>query len=153
LGLSEVEIRQAVLAEHPPAFELLKRFFVEEGFETPLAEMSQSLKAMLAHPGTSVFLAWQSNLACGVATVRYTPSLEHGLYAEIEDLYILPELRGQGLAKLLVDHCCAWCQAQGCSSVEVCVTPEAEASHGLSRFYQRLGFGDTGRSLFSRSLG
>lgn len=153
MGVSEIEIRQAAVADHAPAFELLKRFFIEEGFETPLVEMSQSLKAMLVHPGTAVFLARQGDLACGVATVRYTPSLEHGLYAEIEDLYIRPELRGQGLAKMLVGHCCAWCQTQGCSSVEVCITPEAEASHGLSRFYQRLGFADTGRSLFSRSLG
>lgn len=147
-----LDIRQAGPPQQAAAFELLKRFFIEEGFETPLAQLYESLGAMLVHPGTTVFLAWQAEVAVGVATVRYTPSLEHGLYAEVEDLYLLPEARGQGAARALVDACCDWCRAQGCTTVEVCITPEAEASHGLSRFYEKLGFADTRRSLFSRSL-
>jgi aminoglycoside 6'-N-acetyltransferase I len=130
----------------------LKRFFIEEGFKTPEAIVAQGLRAMLHHPSTAVFLVLDGVLALGVATVRYTPSLEHSLCAKIEDLYILPEVRGQSIAKMLVNACCDWCHTQGCSSVEVCITPEGEAAHGLSHFYKRLGFADTERRLFSPSL-
>jgi len=152
LALGNLQINQVGEAEEAAAFDLLKRFFIEEGFGTPEATVAQGLRAMLHHPGTAVFLVREGDLAVGVATVRYTPSLEHGLYAEIEDLYILPEARGRGVAKLLVDACCDWCHEQGCSSVEVCITPEGEADHSLSRFYERLGFADTERRLFSRAL-
>ena len=139
--------------EHSPAaFELLRRFFIEAGFATSLDQVNDSLDVMIGHPSTAVFLAWQTGAPVAVATVSYTPSLEHGLYAEIEDLYVLPEARGRGVARSLVEACCQWCRAQGCSSVEVCVTPEAEAAHHLTHFYDRLGFIDTDRSLLSRAL-
>lgn len=150
---TDVWVEQIAPEQEDAAFDLLKRFFIEEGFETPINVMRQALTAMLAHPATAVFLAWQDGEAVGVATVRYSPSLEHGLYAEIEDLYVLPQARGQGLARTLVEYCCQWCQAKGCSSVEVCITPEAETAHGLSRFYDRLRFTDTARKLLSRPLG
>lgn len=150
--ISDLHISRIGREHSPAAFDLLRRFFTEEGFATPLDQVRDSLDVMIGHPATAVFLAWQTGAPVAVATVSYTPSLEHGLYAELEDLYVLPEARGRGLARSLVEACCEWCRARGCSSLEVCVTPEAEVAHRLTQFYDRLGFTNTDRSLLSRSL-
>lgn len=107
---------------------------------------------MLAGSDIAVFLAWQGKGAIGVATVTSRPSIEHGVYAEIEDLYVIPEARAAGIATALIDAAVQWCRAHNCSSVEICITPHGEAAHGLTRFYGKLGFVDMGRKLISKPL-
>ena len=76
-----------------------------------------------------------------VTTMLYA---EWGRMAVIGDLYVLPEHRGCGIARALVEAAVTWSRGQGCSAVEVVMTPEGEASHRLSRFYKALGFAETG---------
>ncbi len=147
-----IRIIQVTLEHLDSAFDLLRRFFVEEGFTTALEMMRPALRMMLADPDIAVFLAWQGKAAIGVATVTSRPSIEHGVYAEIEDLYVIPEARGAGIATALIDAAVQWCRARKCSSVEVCITPKGEAAHGLTRFYEKFGFADTGRKLISKPL-
>jgi GNAT superfamily N-acetyltransferase len=152
-GLSPtMNIFQATTTHLSPALSLLTRFLAEEDFHTPHERIERNLKEMIDHPATAVFLAWQDDEAIGVATVRYSPSIEHGFYAEIEDLYVLPQARGTGVAKAIVAYVCEWCKERNCSRVEVCITPEGEAAHGLSRFYDKLGFAATGRDMLYKSL-
>ena len=66
---------------------------------------------------------------------------------EIGDLYVLPEARGNGIARRLVQAAIDWCRARGCGAVEVTMTPLGEAAHGLRNFYSRLGFAATGRTI------
>ncbi|HTV46293.1 MAG TPA: GNAT family N-acetyltransferase [Stellaceae bacterium] len=67
--------------------------------------------------------------------------------AEIGDLYVLPGARRRGIAARLIRAATEWCRLQGCSAVEVVITAAGEQTHGLSRFYQRLGFVPTGRTM------
>jgi aminoglycoside 6'-N-acetyltransferase I len=134
------------------AFHLLQRFFVEEGFDTPAEEMRSSLAAMLASGSSAVFLAWRNGEALGVATVTTVVGIEYGRAAEMDDLYVLPQARGRGVAGALIEAVCGWCQEQGCTAVLVTVTPEGEAAHGLMDFYQRRGFVNTGRVILECSL-
>jgi GNAT superfamily N-acetyltransferase len=131
---------------------LLERFFREEGFGTPPEVLRSNLDAFAADPTCGVLLAWTDGVAVGAATVSTTRSTEDGQIAEIQDLYVLPEHRGSGVARLLVEEATAWALEQGCRSVEVVVTPEAEAAHRLSAFYARLGFDATGRTIHARRL-
>jgi GNAT superfamily N-acetyltransferase len=73
--------------------------------------------------------------------------IEWGRLGEIGDLYVLPEARGNGIARRLVQAAIDWCCARGCSAVEVTMTPVGEAAHGLSNFYSRLGIAATGRTI------
>lgn len=134
------------------ALHLLLRFFSEEGFDTPAEEMHSSLVTMLASANSAVFLAWCGEEVQGIATVTASVGIEYGLAAEMDDLYVLPQARGQGIASALVEAVCAWCQEQGCTTVLVTVTPEGEAAHGLIDFYRRRSFANTGRVILERNL-
>ncbi len=83
----------------------------------------------------------------GIVTVTSMLYIEWGRLGEIGDLYVLPEARGNGIARCLVKAAIDWCRARGCSAVEVIMTPVGEAAHGLSNFYSRLGFAATGRTI------
>lgn len=78
--------------------------------------------------------------------------IEYGLSAELDDLYVLPEARGAGVAGGLLEAICAWCRQKGWTALLVTVTPDGEAHHHLSRFYQRRGFARTGRVILERAL-
>jgi aminoglycoside 6'-N-acetyltransferase I len=134
------------------ALHLLRRFFSEEGFDTPAEEIRSSLAAMLASANSAVFLARRGEEVQGIATVTTSVGIEYGLAAEMDDLYVLPRARGKGIASALIEAVCAWCREQGCTTVLVTVTPEGEAAHGLVDFYQRRSFANTGRVILERNL-
>jgi GNAT superfamily N-acetyltransferase len=86
----------------------------------------------------------------GIATVTTSVGIEYGRSAELEDLYVLPEARGGGVATALIEAVCDWSCKQGASVVLVTVTPEGESEHGLLSYYQRRGFTNTGRVILER---
>jgi len=135
-----------------PALYLLRRFFSEQGFHTSAGEMRSSLQRMIVSPDNAVFLARRGTKALGVATVTTSVGLEYGLSTELEDLYVLPEARGGGVASALIEKVCSWCQERGCTTLLVTVIPEGEATHNLIDFYGRLGFANTGRVILERAL-
>lgn len=149
---SSRDFRQADLESFEAALELLVRFFREEGFEAPQERMRDSLQVVIQGPDSAVFVAWQDGQALGVATVTTTAGLEYGRSAELEDLYVLPEARGSGVARGLIAVVCAWCRAAGCTTVQVIVTPEGQAAHNLVDYYRRRGFVHTGRVVLECKL-
>ena len=94
-----------------------------------------------------VALALNKGHFVGIVTVTSMVYIEWGRLGEIGDLYVLPEARGNGIARRLVQAAIDWCCARGCSAVEVTMTPVGEAAHGLSNFYSRLGIAATGRTI------
>jgi GNAT superfamily N-acetyltransferase len=135
-----------------PAVELLARFFREEGFATPRPRIAENLDRMLADPYCWCALAVADGIAQAVVTVSTVLYIEWGRLGEIGDLYILPEYRRRGLARLLVERAKDWCRAQGCSAVGVTITPIGEQRYRLSQFYARLGFEMSGRMSASAML-
>jgi GNAT superfamily N-acetyltransferase len=122
------------------AIELLRRFFHEEEFATPLSRIAENFDRMLADPLCWSALASDGEAAQAVITVSTVLYVEWGRLGEIGDLYALPEHRRKGLARRLVEHAKAWCRAQGRSAVSVTIAAAGERRHGLSQFYARLGF-------------
>ncbi len=135
------------------AFYLLERFFLEEGFSTPTQEMRSSLQAMMNAPNSEVFLAWRDEEAVGIATVTSSIGIEYGRSAELEDLYVLPEERGSGVASALIEAVCTWCREQDVSVVLVTVIPEGETKYKLMEYYQQHGFTNTMRVILQREIG
>jgi GNAT superfamily N-acetyltransferase len=130
----------------PAAVELLARFFREEGFATSPQRIAENLDLMLADPFCWCALALADGRARAVITVTTVLYIEWGRLGEIGDLYVLPEYRRHGLARLVIERAEEWCRAQGCS------TPIGERRQRLSRFYRRLGFELTGRTAASTML-
>jgi len=147
-----IGIRKVGTEEFDAAFQLLERFFREEGFDTPAEEMRKFLRAMIADSNSAVFTACLEGEAAGVATVTTSVGVEYGRSAELEDLYVLPALRGQGIASALIEAACEWCSGQEVTAVLVTVTPEGEAKHKLLDYYQQHGFTNTGRLIMERDL-
>lgn len=148
---SPVAIQEVEADSFETAFYLLEQFFREEGFSTPAQRMRASLRTMVTAPGSAVFLAWRGSEAVGVATVTTSVGLEYGRSAELEDLYVLPQERGNGVASALIEAVCGWCYEKQVSVVLVTVTPEGATEHQLTEFYRRRGFADTGRVILERA--
>lgn len=129
------------------AIQLLVRFFAEEGFAGDEPTIAARFEAMLREPHHWVAIALDQDLPVGIATVTTNLYVEWGRMAELADLYVLPEHRRRGVARALIDAAVSWSHDHGCSGVAVIMTPEGEAAHGLSRFYEALGFAPTGRTI------
>ena len=131
---------------------LLQRFFAEEGFSTPPAVIAERVM-MLAGLDTCLLITAESDdTVVGVATASMEFGIEFGWWAEMGDLYVVPDARGLGVAKLLVDGVEDWLRARGVAGYQVTVTPDGEDHHGLRTYYRKLGFTGDGRLLLFKDL-
>lgn|SRR5581483_4921310 len=151
-GTGPLAIRAVGVRDFAQACALLVRFFVEEGFTTPPDKIAANLRAMVDDPFSWAAMAWEGHAAVGIATISTNRGVEFGLQGEIGDLYVVPDARGRGIARALVDASLAWCRERGCASVQVVITPEGQGEHDLMGFYHRLGFAPTGRTLVLREF-
>jgi GNAT superfamily N-acetyltransferase len=135
-----IDIQPVTGELRPAAIALLVRFFREEGFTTSPALIAENLDRMLSDPWCWCALAVADGKAPAVITVSTVLYVEWGRLGEIGDLYVLPEYRRRGVARLLVERAKHWCRARGCSAVAVTITPIGEQRYRLSQFYARLGF-------------
>lgn len=146
-------VRQAGAADYNAALPLFQRFYREEGFPEAIERVPATLRGVLGRDDTAVFLAWAGDAAVGGASISTAYGLEVGLYAELEDLYVEPAWRGNGVASQLVEAACAWATRKGCTDVEIVLTPHAQGKGELVAWYKARGFADTGRIIFERALG
>src|SRR5260370_11523034 len=121
--MATIKIRTVATATRGAAVELLARFFREEGFATPEAQIAKNLDQMLEDAFCWCALATERGTPLAVVTVSTTLYVEWGRLGEIGDLYVVPEHRRRGLARELVARANAWCLDHGCSAVSVTVTP------------------------------
>jgi len=148
----EVQIRAAAAADVDVVADLATRFFADEGFELPEGGLRPRVEQYLRSDGRAIVAAHRGERLIGFATIATGFGLEYGWVAELEDLYVVPDERRQGIARALVERAAAWAAERGCSAVLVTVTPEGERAHALTAFYARLGFDDRGRRLLELPL-
>ena len=129
---------------------LIARFFSEEDFVGELAVVAARAAGFLEDDHNAAFLAWEGSEPVGVATVTTTSGFEMGRYAELEDLYVVPEQRRRGVARALVDAAVVWAGSVGCSAMEIVVTPDGDERHGLGAWYRSIGFAETARRILQR---
>ena len=84
----------------------------------------------------------------GVAVLAYRLSISAaGLFASIEDLYVRPDARRQGIGRALLEAVKERCASRGVSYVEAQVEDE-----GAAAFYSAMGYEpEPGVWVFSRS--
>ncbi|MFN0192486.1 MAG: GNAT family N-acetyltransferase [Aestuariivirga sp.] len=133
------------------AEELLIRFFEEEGFETMRSIIAANLRTMAGLESCAILVASDDGVSTGVATVSLDFGIEFGWSGEMGDLYVVPEWRGRGVARALVEAAEAVLKEKGCAGYQVTVTPHA-AEQGLAAFYEALGFGSEGRAIYFKAL-
>lgn len=112
---------------------LMQPFYSEAGFQLDLAWARASFLALLSRPELGcAWLAYRHGVPVGhaVLTVRYT--MEHGaLSGYVDDLFVQPEFRRQGVAWELLGELFKECGARDCKSVQVEVGQSNAAACGL----------------------
>lgn len=90
-----------------------------------------------AEPAARAVFAYENDVAVGFAVFYYTYSTFVGLPGlYLEDLYVKPEARGQGVGRELLRYLARLAKEKGCSRIEWAVLNWNEPAIG---FYKRLG--------------
>ena len=134
------------------ALPLLRTQLEEHGIELTAAELEHAVRGLVSVEGRgAVLVARNGERAIGVAALSYIWTLEHGGSAAwLDELYVLPSERGQGLGSALLAAALETARAAGCIALDL----EVEASHARVRsLYLRSGFKCLARERFSRPLG
>jgi GNAT superfamily N-acetyltransferase len=110
---------------------------------------AERLRKSVKTGNIDVLAARSEGRILGVAVLAYRPNISAGaLFASIEDLYVRPEARRQGVGTALLTAADERCAAHRISYVEVQVEDEAAES-----FYKTLGYEqEVGVRVLSRSL-
>lgn len=111
-------------------------------FDTPspgVEVLAGRLRRLLAGDDTLAVLAGTPAVAVALVTLR--PNVWYdGLVALLDELYVVPGRRGQGIGSAVVDHLLATLRARGVDLVEINVD---EGDVDAQRFYVRHGFSPT----------
>ncbi|PCN46402.1 GNAT family N-acetyltransferase [Curtobacterium sp. 'Ferrero'] len=152
--MDDVVIRASRPTDMAAVADLRWRWSVEEGGATPAVTRDEYRDAMtafaLAHPESHrCVVAERDGRVLGMAWLALNPrppvpNRPRGrVAAELQTVYVHPELRGAGVAGLLVDALLALADERGAERVVVHSSVVGE------RLYRRLGFGDA-RLLLQR---
>ena len=127
---------------------LLLKASPRDGEPVPEA-FAERLRKSVETGDIDVLAARSEGQILGVAVLAYRPNIPAGaLFASIEDFYVRPEVRHQGVGTDLLTAANERCAARGVSYVEVQVEDEAAES-----FYASLGYEpEAGTRILSRSL-
>lgn len=135
-----VHVVRVMASEYKQFLELENHFRRAVG-EEPLDQAAQiRLQQAVQEEKLTIFLAVKGDRAVGMCTVSTAFSTfacrEQGI---LDDFYVDPALRGQGVARLLTNAAQKWCKEQGFSGLTVTCSPGDEAMYGSLGFDLPLG--------------
>jgi GNAT superfamily N-acetyltransferase len=147
-----VEITQATDADLDPILQLLVQQFEEHKIRIGLPLLEQAVTHLLCNELWGLCLvARKRDQVVGLAVVAFSWTLEHaGKTAWLDELYVRPEDRGQGVGTALIDGVVRKAEALGCRAIDLEVDQEHRRAE---RLYARLGFRHLARSRWVRPLG
>ena len=147
-----VAVRAARLVDLEAVIALATAFYTEEGFTTPVDELRTNLNSLLSSEvaRTAVAVMDRELVAFAVTTTSF--GRQSGLIADLQDLYVAPAARRQGIAGRLIDDSARWARLRGCRYLELVVAPNGRDVSQLDTYYRNRGFHDDGRRLIARHL-
>jgi ribosomal protein S18 acetylase RimI-like enzyme len=152
MGFTELfSLRIAEQGDAPTLAGLICALAEEEGATPPAQDQLVALiEALIQTRFSDFLLAEQQGQPVGCLQVNYRLSTwKAAPYAYIEDLYLVPEARGQGIGHKLLDYACQIAGARGCVEAALDVRPENRSARQL---YARYGFKIKPLELWSRPL-
>jgi len=126
----------------------VEQLLVELGGSKPArAELESEIEAALADPAIGATLVAEAEgEIVGVLSASWQRALHvPGRYATIQDLWVDPARRSDGVGAALVDELADLCKAQGVVRIEVGLPRESfDAIRATEAFYERNGFEQLG---------
>lgn len=151
--MTPVTVRPAAGADIPQLLALVRRYWDYEhipGFEALRVELL--LQQLIAEPRLgAAWVAEAGGRLAGYLVAVTVLSLEHGgLMAEIDEFFVLPEMRSQGVGARLLAAAEAALAARGCVRLQLQL---ATGNAAAREFYQRRGYrAREGYRLLDRAL-
>ena len=146
-----VTLEEATPSDVPALLAWMEDFYAHEGIPFDAATSSATLRELLAHPEYGqVFKLVADGTPVGYAAVAYGFSLEFGgRSAFLDELYVRPESRGQGIGTIALRLLRDACRRLGARSLALEVNFDNAQAEAL---YRREGFTSIGRQLMTRRL-
>jgi ribosomal protein S18 acetylase RimI-like enzyme len=134
---SQIQIREAVVEDAPEIARLLHDFNTEYEEETPpVPELIRHAERMLREGEMTVLLAGDG--PGGLALLRFRSSVwTERQEAYLQELYVVPPLRGRGIGEALMREVLATCRDRDAAWIELNTGESDTAARGL---YSKLGF-------------
>lgn len=130
---------------------LIRALAVEEGAEpTDEAQIATVVSALLQSGASDFLVSLIEDRPVGCMQIAYRLSTWAGApYAYIEDFYLAPEARGQGIGTKMLDYALQRADGQGSNSVQLDVRV---ANTAARRLYDHFAFKDSGSVLLKLPL-
>jgi ribosomal protein S18 acetylase RimI-like enzyme len=137
MSRARTPIRLASAADALAFGTLLHAFNVEFGEPTPAADVIAERAAPLIQSG-EVTVLFAGERPDGFAELRFRPSLYTGvLDAYLEELYVVPERRGRGLGRALLEAAIKHARKRGAAHIDLGTSEDDVAARAL---YESAGF-------------
>ncbi len=150
---TDIKLRPAAEADVPGLLEMMARLCAEDGLSHFSAVPAEAaLRRLLTTPEHGeVRLTEAGGRPAGYFVVTFGYSLEfHGRDAFLDELYVVPEHRAQGLGHTAIAAAERICREHGVSALHL----EVERSNTRAQaLYRKTGFVDHDRYLMTKRLG
>jgi len=143
-----ITIRKITKADNPAIEKIIKQVLTEHGVNKPgTAYFDSSLQHMFEFysvPKSIYFIAEENDCIIGGGGIFPTEGLPDDT-SELVKMYLLPEMRGKGIGKLLIQSCLEFANQTGYKRVYLETMKELEKA---VKMYEKTGF-----TLLSAPLG
>jgi ribosomal protein S18 acetylase RimI-like enzyme len=136
-GALDLTVRRAEVADAEAIAQLLHDFNSEFDDPTPGPRvLAERVRRLLADGEIRVLLG--GSTPDGLAVLRFRPALwADALDCYLEELYVVPDRRGQGLGRALMEAAIELARREGAAHMDLGTSEDDVAARAL---YERLGF-------------
>jgi GNAT superfamily N-acetyltransferase len=145
-----IEVATAVPADGETILEMMERFYAEERYPFDREKARAALVPFLAKPALGrAWILRDGDVAVGYFVLTLGYSLEYGgRDAFVDELFVSPSHRGQGLGKRALEVMDDACRELEVSALHL----EVEKDNPAAKLYEKKGFEDRGRRLMSKKF-
>lgn len=148
----EATFRPAEISDLAALVIMYESLYDEDGIAFNRETLRERIGYYLHDTRSRIWLCEIGPTCVGIVSASSTYGVEYGWAIELEDLFVKSSHRGLGLARQMIGLVVAWAESIDCREVFLFITPEAEVTQSLTKFYERQGFIKTDRIAMFRSL-